>query len=134
MAKLLLIRGLPGSGKSTLAKEFVKLGYIHFEADMFFCSSGEYVYNREQLPLAHKWCFNSAKFALSLNQNVVVSNTFSQLWELEEYRKLDADIQIIECQGEFGNIHNIPDITIERMIKRWEYPYGEVCSEHNQGS
>jgi tRNA uridine 5-carbamoylmethylation protein Kti12 len=34
--KLILIRGLPGSGKSTIAREYVKQGYHHFEADMYF--------------------------------------------------------------------------------------------------
>lgn len=122
MNKLLIIRGLPGSGKSTLAKEFVKLGYCHFEADMFFClnENNEYNFEAEKLSLAHEWCYNSVAQALANGLNVVVSNTFSRLWELERYRKFNVDIQIVECQGRFNSIHNVPEYVIEKMRNRWE--------------
>ena len=44
MKELYLLRGLPGSGKSTLAKS---LGGEHVEADQYFISDGEYLFDPE---------------------------------------------------------------------------------------
>lgn len=127
MTKLLLIRGLPGSGKSTLAKLLLSTGAYqsHYEADMYFCTpEGEYNFNPIKLSLAHKWCLEMTTEALKTGKSVVVSNTFSQLWEMAKYIQLaknnNYDLQVIECQSNYGNIHNVPESVLVQMSKRWE--------------
>ena len=121
MNNLLIIRGLPGSGKSTFARQIVKgLDYIHFESDMYFTNTkGEYVFDAEKLAIAHDWCFGEVQYFLQY-RGVIVSNTFSRKWEMQRYLDLPNPKQIIECQGQFGNIHNVPEDAILRMISRWE--------------
>jgi len=118
--QLILIRGLPGSGKSTLAKS---LGFTHFEADMFF--GEDYQFDAIKLKDAHAWCQQSTEEALANGQNVVVSNTFTQAWEMEPYfkmaKKWGVKPQVILCQGKFKNIHNVPENAIERMRQRFQY-------------
>ena len=82
---LRLIRGLPGSGKTTLAKQY---NCLHLEADMYFIKNGQYSFDKHQLQNAHQWCLLQTEIALKNNMDVVVSNTFTQLWELERYIKL----------------------------------------------
>jgi predicted kinase len=120
MRRLVLIRGLPGSGKSTMAKVLKLVGYKHFEADMFFDSTEGYVFNRDKLKDAHAWCLASATMALFDGHDVVVSNTFTQRWEMEPYLKLSGSPSIIVADGNFGSIHGVPPEAIGLMRARWE--------------
>lgn len=120
--KLTIIRGLPGSGKSTLAK---KIDAIHFEADMYFVNyKGEYKFNPSKIKLAHKWCQKEVELTLAGGESVVVSNTFTQRWEMQPYldmaKKLGAEVEAIKCTGDYGNIHGVPEDAIQRMRDRWE--------------
>lgn len=119
---LILIRGLPGSGKSTLAKKFI--GYYHLEADQYFMHKGEYGFNPRKIKDAHQWCQQATRTFLEAGGNVVVSNTFTQKWELEPYLELATEFNIIptilEVKGNFQNIHGVPDEIIEKMKSRWE--------------
>lgn len=120
--KLTLIRGLPGSGKSTLART---LPAHHFEADMYFVDQkGGYFFQPYKLPLAHQWCKTETQRCLASGHDVVVSNTFVRRWEIEPYYKLaeryNAKFEVIECHGNFGNIHGVEQQTIEKMKQRWQ--------------
>ena len=116
--EIVLIRGLPGSGKSTIAKDM--LGYVHFEADMYLLIDGVYVYDPSKVRNAHDWCVESAKEALQKGQNVVVSNTFITLWELQRYVDLNFPFRIIELKTMWPNIHGVPLKIIERMSRGWQ--------------
>lgn len=125
MAKLTLIRGLPGSGKSTHARSID--ADIHYEADQFFLvgPDDDYVFDVSLIKIAHEWCFSNTVRALRRGRDVVVSNTFTQLWELNKYLELrrlikDLEIEIIEMKTQYGNIHNVPEETLNRMADRWE--------------
>lgn len=117
-AKLVLIRGLPGTGKSTMATKMA--GYIHYEADMFLEINDVYVYDASKVRAAHDWCLASAKKALEQNKNVVVSNTFVKLWELQRYIDLGFSFEIIEMQERWPNIHSVPEEKIEIMAQGWQ--------------
>lgn len=119
--EIVLIRGLPGTGKSTLARKME--GYLHLEADMFLEVNGLYVYDKSKVIAAHNWCVDSAKKALEQNKNVVVSNTFVKLWELQRYIDLGFPFKIIEMKERWPNIHGVPEDAISNMAKTWqEFP------------
>jgi len=113
MSKLILLRGLPGAGKSTLAKTFE--GARHFEADMFFLDeSGNYNFDPSNLRQAHEWCRNNVDNTMSFGIDVVVSNTFTQEWEMEAYYELAKKhgyvvfSLIVENRHGGVNKHNVP--------------------------
>lgn len=122
--ELILVRGLPGSGKTTIAREFAEIGYEHYEADDYFMYDGEYRFDPSKLPLAHATCLRDTLSAIRQKVPCVVTNTFSQRWEMEPY--IDAaiaagfKITVIEAQGKWQSLHGVPAHTIERMAERWQ--------------
>jgi DNA polymerase III delta prime subunit len=118
--ELILIRGFPGSGKSTMAKVLALVGFEHFEADMFFEQDGKYHYDASRIRDAHSWCQLMTRQALVKRKKVVVSNTFTQLRELEPYRLMTEKVRVIEARGTWQNQHGVPVEMMERMAQRWE--------------
>lgn len=116
--EIVLIRGLPGSGKTTVAKNMN--GYEHFEADMFLLVDGVYVYDASKINAAHNWCVAKAKESLEKGLNVVVSNTFVTLWEMDRYIKLGYPYRVIEMKNRWKNLHGVTENKIEDMANRWE--------------
>lgn len=123
---LTLLRGLPGAGKSTFAK---LLGGNHIEADMFFVDpkSGEYKFGADRLKYAHNWCKDVVETWMSENgEPIVVSNTFTQEWEMEEYYKLAEKYGykvfslIVENRHGGVNEHGVPQEKLEQMKNRFE--------------
>ena len=125
MKELYLLRGLPGSGKSTLAKS---ISDVHYEADMYFVNAdGEYVFNPALLKDAHNWCQTMTQIAMEYNTpKVVVSNTFTQEWEMEAYYKLAEDYGyvvfslVVENRHSGINEHGVPFDKLEQMKNRFE--------------
>ncbi len=127
--KLILIRGLPGSGKSTLANELAKYyGTTHLETDMFWGS--DYKFDITRIKEAHEWCQNMTREALLNFDTVVVSNTFTTKKELAPYfeiaKEFDIIPQVVLCQNTLGNVHNVPQDTLERMSARFEFDISEL--------
>jgi predicted kinase len=129
MKELFLLRGLPGSGKSTLAKMLVGgKDYCHKEADMFFVDGdGNYNFKPSKIKQAHKWCQEEIEFVMKYAHSpVVVSNTFTQEWEMEEYYKLAerygyrVHSLIVENRHGGINEHNVPEEKLEQMKTRFE--------------
>ena len=108
LPRLILIRGLPGSGKSTKAKVLALIGYEHYEADMFFVRQGRYIYDASRIREAHAWCQAATRRALAQGRNVVVSNTFTRLNELAPYLDMTDSVRVIEAQGGWKSIHDVP--------------------------
>ncbi len=151
MPNLLIIRGIPGSGKSTLAKSLLASsndscqlttpnykGIVythHYEADMFFINDhGIYEFNKGYIKYAHEWCFANTLKALINNHNVIVSNTFIKLWELEKYLALvelvqNTKIEVIELTDKHNSIHNVPETTIKKMEQSFEPYIKEVIND-----
>ena len=123
MKTLYIVRGLPGSGKSSLAKKVTELVY---SADDFFTNKkGEYNFNAKLLGKAHEWCWGKVRDAMFIGaEAVAVANTFTQAWEAEKYYQIAEEygysVFVIECQNDFGNIHDVPQESIDAMKERWE--------------
>lgn len=132
MSFLILLRGLPGSGKSTLAKQMAEAftagsdnPTIHVEADMYFEEDGVYEFDPTKLGDAHHWCQQLTSQHLGMEYNVVVSNTSTQEWEVETYKKI-AEAHgakfislIVENRHGSDNVHNVPPEKVEQMRKRF---------------
>jgi predicted kinase len=126
---LFIVRGIPGSGKSTFAKT---LGGKHFETDNFFMVDGEYKFDVTKLKAAHEWCQNSVNTAMilnittDLNSTIVVSNTFTQEWEMKPYFDMAETYGyrvfslIVENRHGGVNQHGVPQDKLEIMKNRFE--------------
>lgn len=126
---IFLTRGLPGSGKSTLAKLLVgDKDYCHKETDMYFVDrDGNYEFNPSQLKDAHKWCQEEIEFLMKYEHTpLVVSNTFTQEWEMEPYNELATKYGykvhslIVENRHGGVNTHNVPEDKLNQMKNRFE--------------
>jgi len=127
---LYLVRGVPGAGKSTFAKN---LGCTHFETDTFFMVDGEYKFDPSKLKEAHGWCLDQVELAMIQNHtgavdysDIVVSNTFTQEWEMDPYFRLAESWGyrvfsiIVENRHNGINQHNVPDEKRVIMKERFE--------------
>jgi predicted kinase len=124
MKELFLLRGLPGSGKSTLAES---LGGSHMEADKYFTYEGKYEFDVTKLKDAHDWCQNAVKvFMENKSKRVVVSNTFTQEWEMTPYFELAEKhgykVYSLICENRHDGIneHGVPEDKLKLMKKRFE--------------
>lgn len=125
MSIVYLVRGVPGSGKSTLAAKLAAgtPGARHYEADMYFEQSGDYKFDPAKLPSAHAWCFDKFTQAVRQKEPVIVSNTFTQLWEIKNYLDFgldyDAKIVVVHCTGHWDNVHGVPNEKVAQMRNRF---------------
>jgi predicted kinase len=135
MKKLYILRGLPGSGKSTLANTIVDTIAV-CEADQYFVDkeTGEYKFNPDEIKIAHQWCKDEVENRMKYNQDtygldyseIVVSNTFTQEWEMEPYFKLAEKYgyqvfsMIVENRHGGKNNHGVPDEKVEVMKNRFQ--------------
>ena len=129
MKELMLIRGCPGSGKSTFAKLLVgDKDYCHKEADMYFIDGeGNYNFKPSQLKDAHQWCQEEIEFVMRLEHSpVVVSNTFTQEWEMKPYfdlaEKYGYKVYSLIVENRHGGVneHGVPEDKLEIMKNRFE--------------
>jgi len=120
MVNLYIFRGLPGSGKTTAAKS---TGMFHVEQDMFHVHKGVYSFDGQLVRRGHAWCRQVVEDALKHGLDVVVSNTFTTLWEMQAYLDMEADTHVYKFTGNYGSVHNVPQEVINKMKQRWEdYP------------
>ena len=130
---LTLVRGLPGSGKSTFAN-LITNEFSVCEADKFFYDKeGNYNFDATKLRKAHEWCREQVEIRMKDNQNnpqfypeIVVSNTFTQEWEMEAYYKLAEQYGykvfsiIVENRHGGVNQHGVPVDKLKQMADRFE--------------
>lgn len=130
MTKLILVRGLPGSGKSCFARALAYLSNsLHYETDMFFDTVvGRF--DKYRLEEAHNWCKALVDHYLYVKHNCIVSNTFSQRWEIDQYvaiaNKNGASIEVIKMNSHHKNTREVPFHVIRNMQIRWEDYPGEI--------
>lgn len=119
--ELVIMRGLPASGKTTMAME----GFAHFEADQWMTDDMvNYHFDMDKLPAAHEACRTATRRALDAGQNVVVSNTFVERWEMQPYLELGVPVRVLEAMGHYESQHAVPPEVLQQMRALWE-PYAD---------
>jgi len=130
---LTLLRGVPGSGKSSFAK-MITNNYSICEADQFFYDKeGNYNFDPTRLKAAHEWCKFHVETRMKDNQNnpqyypnIVVSNTFTQEWEMGDYfdlaKKYGYKVFTLIVENRHGGVnqHGVPEEKIQQMKDRFE--------------
>lgn len=129
---LILIRGLPGSGKTKIARTFDS---EIFEADDYFMKDGVYSFDASKLAQAHQFCQENVRRKLNRYSEVIVSNTFTQRWEMEPYFEIAADADcrvtvlslfdagLTDEELSARNVHGVPVSAISRMRARFEHDW-----------
>jgi predicted kinase len=128
MKKIILLRGLPGSGKSSLAKLMSNALTGFVESDMYFIQNGEYKFDASKLRQAHAWCQNQVEKWMGPHglDDIIVSNTFTQEWEMQPYFELAEKYGyvifslVVENRHGGKNVHNVPEDKLEQMKNRFE--------------
>ena len=130
--ELILLRGLPGSGKSTLAKIILQLRSTDepevLSADDFFINeNGEYDFDSQKIKEAHNYCqFRCSERMRQQKVKIVVANTFTQEWEMDEYFKMAERYNyrvhtvIVENRHGNENVHGVPEDKLQQMKNRFE--------------
>jgi predicted kinase len=129
---LYIVRGVPGSGKSTLAQSIAKSWQI-FEADKYFMKNGNYEFDFNGLKDAHNFCMeqvHKAMYPSLVNslfyRNIVVSNTFTQEWEMKFYQIIAKaygyKVYTIIVENRHGGVnqHGVPEEKVEQMKNRFD--------------
>ena len=130
--ELILLRGLPGSGKSTLAKIILQVRNTDepevLSADDFFeDKEGSYNFDPTKLKEAHNYCqFRCSERMRQQKARIVVANTFTQEWEMDEYYKMAERYNyrvhtvIVENRHGNENIHDVPEDKLQQMKNRFQ--------------
>jgi len=96
---------------------------------MYFMQEGNYQFDASKLREAHEWCKNRTEEYMEQGYSVVVSNTFTQEWEMIPYfelaKKYGYRVHSLIVENRHGksedtNIHNVPKETIQKMRERFK--------------
>ena len=129
---LILLRGVPGSGKTTLANIILQQPNNNpqeiLSADDFFeDENGEYNFDPTKLKEAHNYCqFRCSERMRQQKVRIVVANTFTQEWEMDEYFKMAERYNyrvhtvIVENRHGNENVHGVPEDKLQQMKNRFQ--------------
>jgi len=127
MPSIYIIRGVPGSGKTTFGNRLKAGGVVHYvlSADDYMTGpDGEYCFNPEKLKECHERCRMDTIARVRDGESVAVCNTFTRVWEMQPYvniaKNLKATLYVIRSEGNFKNVHGVPDDKVEAMRARFE--------------
>jgi hypothetical protein len=106
----------------------------HLEADMFFVGEdGGYNFDPTLLFQAHKWCLESARHQLRMENPVIVSNTFATRKELKPYFKMAREFGVTPAvylaQSVFTSIHDVPEEIMAKIRARFAFDISKLFQE-----
>jgi len=121
---LIIVRGIPGSGKSTFAE---LLGRAICTADDYHMDrKGNYNWRPENVGRAHAWCQRKCERFLKAGiGRVIIANTSTTEDEIRPYilmaKKYGYMVFSVIVENRHGGIneHNVPEVTLEKMLKRF---------------
>ena len=130
--ELILLRGLPGAGKSTLAKVILQFRETDepevLSADDFFVNeNGVYEFDAQKIKEAHQYCqFRCSERMRQQKAKIVVANTFTQEWEMDDYFKMaeryNYRVHTVVVENRHGNenVHGVPEDKLQQMKNRFQ--------------
>lgn len=126
MTALYLIRGVPGSGKTTLGNRLKEAGLVDYVCstdDYMVGPDSKYRFDAARLRECHERCRISTRNRLSKGWSVAVCNTFTRRWEMQSYIDMADDLNctlyFIRCEGDYVNIHGVPEEKVAEMRARF---------------
>lgn len=94
---------------------------------MFFMRDGEYKFCPDKIKMAHEWCRVQVMHSMICEMpKIVVSNTFTQKWEMDAYYELakqygyQVHSLIVENRHGGVNEHGVSEEKLEVMRNRFE--------------
>lgn len=138
MPELIIVRGVPGSGKSTYALErwskdrSMNVSATVLEADMWMTDhNGRYQFDGTRLKECHQKCQQTVNMHMMQGtERIYVANTFVKRWEADVYYVLAKvwgyDVKVYRLEGNFGNIHGVPQDRVDSMRANMETYEGEM--------
>lgn len=125
---LLLLRGPPGCGKTAIAKAIVasKSSALEVAADDYMVNeNGEYEFDHRRRAECHGKCLVQAEdWMRDKCSLIIIHNTFTKNWEMGAYfelaKKYGYRVHVLKKEGNYGNIHSVPKVTIDRMKDTFE--------------
>jgi hypothetical protein len=88
--------------------------------------NGTYKFDASKLKDAHEWCRIRCEEFMQIELKIVVSNTFTQAWEMQPYYDLAKEYGyrvyslIVENRHEGINEHGVPEEKLVQMKNRFE--------------
>ena len=117
-------------GKKMKGFKFVDKIHDSYNPRMDLCINhvGEYKFDASKLKEAHEWCRKEAESCMKPHgfDRVIVSNTFTQEWEMDAYynlaKKYGYRVHSIIVENRHGGIneHGVPADKLEQMKNRFE--------------
>lgn len=124
---LRIVRGLPGSGKSTYARKF---GGILIESDMALYTGDQYIWTPERLDKAINWVRAMFQINVQYGNDINLVGVFTReknfRHHIEFAEKNGYKVEVIRCTADYGNIHNVPQESLDRMARTLEPFEGEI--------
>lgn len=87
--------------------------------------TGHYRFDHSQIKIAHQWCQAETARLLRQGKTVITANTFCELWEMDFYKEFAHNngiaLNITIADGNYKNVHNVPDEVVQSQRERFEY-------------
>ncbi len=135
---LVIMQGPSGGGKSTLANTHIKPLLEAMGHTVRICSTddqfkvdGVYRFDPTKLTAYHAINQKLAAEALERGESVIVDNTNLARWEAKPYvqvaHRLGIPVSFHHVDGNYKNVHGVPDGKVELMRSRVEPLTLEGC-------
>lgn len=122
--RLYIFRGIPGSGKSTLANTVASLVV---EPDMFrYNENHEYEFDSAENAAVMQKADDLLEYAMRHLgvRCLAIAATHVKVDHFRKFavlgKKYGYDVTVVECYGQYGNVHGVPDSVVARMRKEFE--------------
>lgn len=133
---LFLIGGVSGSGKSTMAAALAQPGDLVVAADDYFMVNGKYTFVKEEVPLAHAWCFKKAEEGIKEGRRVFVTNTFTTTQHTAPYHALAHEygyrVFDLVALNTHGN-NDVHGVTVSTKAHQHEQLMGRINAQRLVG-
>jgi predicted kinase len=122
---LIIMRGPSGGGKSTKSAELaIQYNAVIYSTDEYHYIDGKYEFQPTKLGLFHNLNQKRTIKALQEGKSVIVDNTNLTMRDVKPYVKaahdLGIEIMFVVCNGEYKNLHGVPEEKVLEMRKRMQ--------------